>query len=68
MKEQVSERAQEITTAALKTGPAAAVAGANAAGMTINDLVMWATLVYVVLQIAVLLLREYRGWRQRCKS
>lgn len=61
----MQERAQEITTAALKAGPPVAVAGADAAGMSVNEMVMWATLIYVVLQIVVLLLREWRGWRKR---
>ncbi len=59
------ERAQEITAAAIKAAPPIAVAGASGLGVDVHALVMWATLIYVVLQIVVLCLKEWRAWRAR---
>ena len=38
-------------------GSTAVVAGATLAGITVNDLILWATLLYLVLQIGFLLYR-----------
>lgn len=55
----------DIATEAAKASPPVAVAGATIAGMPINDLVLWATLVYLVLQIGFLLYRWGRMHFQR---
>jgi hypothetical protein len=36
------------------------VAGATVAGMQVNDLILWATLIYIVLQIGFLLYRWHK--------
>ena len=55
----------DIAAEAAKASPPVAVAGATVAGMPINDLVLWATLIYLVLQIGFLLYRwgrmHFRG-------
>lgn len=50
----------DLTAEAMKAAPPVTVAGATIAGIQVNDLILWATLVYVVLQIAFLLYR----WRK----
>jgi len=47
----------DIATEAAKASPPVAVAGATIAGMPVNDLVLWVTLIYLVLQIGFLLYR-----------
>jgi len=47
----------DIAAEAAKAAPPVTVAGATLAGVTVNDLILWATLVYLVLQIAFLLYR-----------
>lgn len=47
----------DIAAEAAKATPPVTVAGATLAGVTVNDLILWATLVYLVLQIAFLLYR-----------
>lgn len=47
----------DIASEAAKASPPVAVAGATLAGITINDLILWATLLYLVLQIGFLLYR-----------
>lgn len=44
----------------LKAAPPVTVAAATLAGMPVSDLVLWATLVYIVMQAAFL---AYRWWR-----
>lgn len=44
----------------VKAAPPVTVAAATLAGMPVSDLVLWATLIYIVLQAAFLL---YRWWR-----
>jgi hypothetical protein len=55
----------DIASEAAKASPPAAIAGATVAGVPVNDLVLWATLVYLVLQIGFLLYRwgrlHFRG-------
>jgi Phage holin T7 family, holin superfamily II len=51
--EQKSDVVAEVTKAA----PPVTVAGATIAGMQVNDMILWATLLYLVLQIAFLLYR-----------
>jgi hypothetical protein len=55
----------DIATEAAKASPPVAVAGATIAGMPINDLVLWVTLIYLVLQIGFLLYRWGRMHFQR---
>jgi hypothetical protein len=50
----------DIAAEAAKAAPPVTVAGATVAGVTINDLILWATLVYIVLQIGFLLYRWQR--------
>ena len=47
----------DIASEAAKASPPVAVAGATLAGITVNDLILWATLLYLVLQIGFLLYR-----------
>jgi len=47
----------DIAAEVAKAAPPVTVAGATLAGVTVNDLILWATLVYLVLQIAFLLYR-----------
>ena len=47
----------DLATEAAKASPPVAVAGATIAGMPVNDLVLWVTLIYLVLQIGFLLYR-----------
>ena len=47
----------DIATEAAKASPPVAVAGATIAGMPVNELVLWVTLIYLVLQIGFLLYR-----------
>mgnify|MGYP003351776840 CR=1 FL=1 len=49
----------ELTAEALRAAPPVTVAGATIAGVPLNDLILWATLLYLVLQIGFLL---YRWW------
>ena len=50
----------DLTAEAMKAAPPVTVAGATVAGIQVNDLILWATLVYVVLQIAFLLYRWHK--------
>jgi hypothetical protein len=50
----------DLTSEAMKAAPPVTVAGATVAGIQVNDLILWATLVYVVLQIAFLLYRWHK--------
>lgn len=50
----------DITDTAMKAAPPVAVSGAAAAGVQINDLILWATLVYLILQIGFLLYKWKR--------
>ena len=50
----------ELTAEALRAAPPVTVAGATIAGVPLNDLILWATLMYLVLQIGFLL---YRWWQ-----
>jgi len=55
----------DIAAEAAKAAPPVTVAGATVAGVQVNDLILWATLVYIVLQIAFLLYRWGRLHFQR---
>ncbi len=50
----------DVAAEAAKAAPPATVAGATVAGVQVNDLILWATLVYIVLQIGFLLYRWQR--------
>ena len=50
----------DLATETAKASPPVAVAGATVAGMPINDLVLWVTLIYLALQIGFLLYRWSR--------
>ena len=55
----------DIASEAAKAAPPITVASATVAGVQVNDLILWATLVYIVLQIAFLLYRWGRLHFQR---
>lgn len=50
----------DIAAETAKAAPPVTVAGATVFGVTINDLILWATLIYLVLQIGFLLYRWQR--------
>lgn len=50
----------DIADTALKAAPPVAVSGAAAAGFQVNTLIMWATLVYLILQIGFLVYKWKR--------
>ena len=45
----------DVAAEAAKAAPPVTVAGATVAGVQVNDLILWATLIYIVLQIGFLL-------------
>jgi len=51
------EQKSDIAAEVAKATPPVTVAGATVAGVQVNDLILWATLVYIVLQIGFLLYR-----------
>jgi hypothetical protein len=51
------EQKSDIVTEVAKAAPPVTVAGATVAGMQVNDMILWATLLYLVLQIGFLLYR-----------
>ncbi len=50
----------DVAAEAAKAAPPVTVAGATVAGVQVNDLILWATLIYIVLQIGFLLYRWQR--------
>lgn len=50
----------DVAAEAAKAAPPITVAGATVAGVQVNDLILWATLLYLVLQIGFLLYRWQR--------
>lgn len=56
----VEQHRAEAAVEAIKSAPAAAVATAGMAGVTLNDAVLIATLIYVVLQIGYLAFKWIR--------
>lgn len=50
----------DLAAEAVKATPPITVAGATLAGMSLNDMVLIATLVYIVLQASFLLYKWYR--------
>jgi hypothetical protein len=50
----------DVAAEVAKAAPPVTVAGATVAGVQVNDLILWATLVYIVLQIGFLLYRWQR--------
>lgn len=50
----------DVTAEAVKAAPPLAVSGAVLGGMHVNELIAWATLIYIVAQIAFL---AFRWWR-----
>jgi hypothetical protein len=54
------EQKSDIISEAAKAAPPVTVAGATVAGMQVNDLILWATLIYIVLQIGFLLYRWHK--------
>ncbi|HSG20444.1 MAG TPA: hypothetical protein VLA31_06705 [Burkholderiaceae bacterium] len=51
------QQKSDLVSEATKAVPPVTVAGATVAGFQVNDLILWATLVYLVLQIGFLLYR-----------
>lgn len=54
------QQKSDLVSEAAKAAPPVTVAGATIAGIQINDLILWATLIYLVLQIAFLLYRWHK--------
>lgn len=54
------EQKADIAAETAKAAPPVTVVGATVFGVTINDLILWATLIYLVLQIGFLLYRWQR--------
>ena len=50
----------DLAAEAAKAAPPITVAGATVAGVQVNELILWATLLYLVLQIGFLLYRWQR--------
>lgn len=61
----VAERGGEIAAAGIKAAPAVAVTGAASVGMSLEEWVFVATLVYLVLQILYL---AWKFWRDLKKG
>lgn len=62
----MKELAQDAAVAGLKVAPPAAVAAASQlGGMTLNDVMLLATIAYVALQSGWLLVRWYWQWTDR---
>ena len=55
----------DVAADAAKATPPITVAGATVAGVQVNDLILWATLIYLVLQIGFLLFRWQRLYFSR---
>jgi hypothetical protein len=55
----------DVAAEAAKAAPPITVAGATVAGVQVNDLILWATLIYLVLQIGFLLFRWQRLYFSR---
>ena len=56
----------ELTAEALRAAPPVTVAGATIAGVPLNDLILWATLLYLVLRRGFLLYRWWKIHTQEC--
>lgn len=50
----------DIAAETTKAAPPVTVAGASVAGVTINEMILWTTLIYIVLQIGFLIYRWQR--------
>ena len=55
----------DVAAEAAKAAPPVTVASATVAGVQVNDLILWATLIYLVLQIGFLLFRWQRLYFSR---
>lgn len=60
MKGRVMQHKVDIASEAVKAAPPVTIAGLTVAGVSLNDLVLLATLIYLVLQASFLL---YKWWR-----
>jgi hypothetical protein len=58
----------DIAETAMKAAPPVTVVGASAAGVQINEVIMWATLVYLILQIGFLLYKWIRLHNETSKT
>ena len=54
------QQKSDIASEVAKAAPPVTVAGATVAGVQVNDLILWATLIYIVLQIGFLLYRWHK--------
>lgn len=54
------QQKSDLVSEATKAAPPVTVVGATVAGVQVNDLILWATLVYLVLQIVFLLYRWHK--------
>lgn len=55
----------EVSSEIARAAPPTAVIGASVAGVPLNDIILWATLVYLVLQIVFL---ARRWWKLEMKE
>lgn len=51
------QQKSDVLVEVAKATPPVTVAGATVAGVQVNEMILWATLVYIVLQICFLLYR-----------
>lgn len=63
MSEPISRAAESASAMAAKVAPPVAVAGANAAGITVPEAIQLATLVYVVLMIIHKCWHMWKEWK-----
>ena len=54
------QQKSDLVSEATKAAPPVTVVGATVAGVQVSDLILWATLVYLVLQIGFLLYRWHK--------
>lgn len=55
----------EVSGELAKAAPPTVVVGASVAGVSLNDIILWATLIYLVLQIGFL---ARRWWKLETKE
>jgi hypothetical protein len=54
------QQKSDLIAEGAKAAPPVTVVGATVAGVQVNDLILWATLIYLVLQIGFLLYRWHK--------
>ncbi len=59
------QHGESAAAVAAKLSPAWGITGATLMGVHVQDLVLWATLIYTVLMIAERLYKWVKAWRER---